>query len=212
MIELERELALDALAALVGQRAQHSYRLERLLLEIVSLLGVERENLERDFGVGHHQRDDGLRSELAHRLQPMVPVRRPVTVVTPDADNRIEKAPERLDDGHESFDVRLRRIPLVRRRLDAIDGQRGENRRGAAERLAVHRQRSASVLDDAGGKGADRRVLDVRRFRRAQPNRFSANALAPAHDLFLRHPEAFYSQGDGAHSAVGPCLARLSWE
>ena len=58
---------------------------------------------------------------------------------------RIEEAAERLDDRHQPLDVRVRRIALVRRRLDAVDRQRREHRRGAAERLAIGREHGAAV-------------------------------------------------------------------
>ena len=38
---------------------------------------------------------------------------------------------------HQPLDVRLGRIALIRRRLDPIDGQRRQNRRGAAEGLTI---------------------------------------------------------------------------
>ena len=51
---------------------------ERLLAQVVRLLGVERENLERDAGIGDEQRDHRAVPELLQRLQTMVAVGRPV--------------------------------------------------------------------------------------------------------------------------------------
>ena len=86
----------------------------------------------------------GLRAKLSHRLKPVIAVRRPIAVVLPDRDDRIEESAERLDHGHQPLDVRLGRIALIRRRLDAIDRQRSQDGRRAAERLTVGRQHGAS--------------------------------------------------------------------
>ena len=64
-------------STLVGERSEHSNRLERLFFEVVRFFRIQREYLEGDLRVRHDQRDDGLRAELAHRLKPMVAVRRP---------------------------------------------------------------------------------------------------------------------------------------
>jgi hypothetical protein len=48
----------SARTALLRQRARHSDRLERLLAQVVRLLGVQREDLEGDRRIGHEKRDD----------------------------------------------------------------------------------------------------------------------------------------------------------
>ena len=58
-------------------------------------------------------------------------------------------------DAHQPLDVRIRRIALVRRRLDAIDRQRDEQQRRAAERIAVAAEDRAAVLLDGGGELAE---------------------------------------------------------
>ena len=67
----------------------------------------------------------------------MVPVRRPVAIVFSDRDDRIEKTAELFDHVHQPLDVRLRRIALKRRRLDAIDRERGQQQPDSADRIPV---------------------------------------------------------------------------
>ena len=69
----------------------------------------------------------------------------------------IEKAAELGDDAFEFARVGVGKIALVGRRLDLVDGQRGEDQPMFAERLAVSRQHFAAVpvdgvlqLGDAG--------------------------------------------------------------
>src|SRR6185503_2317507 len=59
LLELEGVVGLSACTA-PGQRPCHPDRLERLLFHVVRLLGVERENLERDVGLRYEQAGDGL--------------------------------------------------------------------------------------------------------------------------------------------------------
>ena len=61
------------------------------------LLGVERQDLIGDVRFRDEQRDDGFRAETTHRLQPVIAVGRPVTVVVTNHDERIEKPIERFD-------------------------------------------------------------------------------------------------------------------
>ncbi len=67
---------------------------KRLLFEVVRLLGVQREDLEGDIGIGNEERDDGLGAQLAQRLKPVIPVRGPVPVALTNHDDRIEEAAE----------------------------------------------------------------------------------------------------------------------
>jgi len=104
LLELER--VVDLLSRLpVGERPRHPNGLQRLLLDVVRLFRIERKNLERDVGLGDQQADDALRTELPHRLQAMVAVRRPVAAVVPNHHDRIEKATDLLDDGHQALDM-----------------------------------------------------------------------------------------------------------
>ena len=80
-------------------------------------------------------------------------------VVVADGDDRIEEAADLFDDAHQPLDVRVRRIALVRRRLDAIDGQRDEQQRRAAERVAVARQNGAAVRFDVAHQPGRPRIV-----------------------------------------------------
>src|SRR5690606_38630373 len=51
-LELEGEVLLAGLRRFLGEDAVHADHLERLLLQVVRLLGVEREDLEGDLRVG----------------------------------------------------------------------------------------------------------------------------------------------------------------
>src|SRR5262249_40414572 len=46
---------------------------------------------------------------------------------------------------HQALDVRVRRVALIRRRLDAIDGQRGEQQRLSSEWIIVAGENRAAV-------------------------------------------------------------------
>src|SRR5207302_8034716 len=107
LLELER-VALLRVVGHLGERARHADRLERLLAQVVRLLGVERENLEGDLRIGHDERGDRADAELLQRLQTMVAVWRQVLAVVADGDDRIEEAADRLDDAHQPLDVRIR--------------------------------------------------------------------------------------------------------
>ena len=131
------------------------------------------------------QRDDRSRAELSHRLQAMVAVRRPVAVVLADRDDRIEKAAERLDHVHQPLDVRLRGIALKRRRLDAVDRQRGEQHRRPAERLAIRRQHHAAVGFDLSFERSRRRRVDISRVGGGQADGLGRRFLAASYCAFL---------------------------
>ena len=115
--------------------------------------------LKATSGSGRSSAIDGLRADLAQRLQTMVAVRRPVAVVLADGDDRIEKAAERLDDVHQPLHVRLRRIALEWRRLDAIDRQRRQEHRGAADRLTIRRQHGAAIRLNLSRQARNLRII-----------------------------------------------------
>jgi hypothetical protein len=112
----------------------------------VRLLGVERQDLERDVGSGtsERRRRCGRRASSA----PAAGGCRSASVLASSPRTTTigsRKRPIFSIDAHQPLDVRVRRIALVRRRLDAIDGQRAEQQRRAAERIAVARQDSALI-------------------------------------------------------------------
>ena len=160
-------------SALLRQRARHPDRLERLLAQVVRLLGVQREDLEGDRRIGHEQRDDRPDAELLQRLQPVVPVGREVAAVVTDRDNRIEKPPDRLDHAHQPLDVGVGRIALIRSRLHLVHRQRDQQQRRSAKRVAVAAQHGSAVGFDEAGQTVEsrfpaRRTSRQRRVRRRQ--------------------------------------------
>ncbi len=187
LIELECEGPLVAVLAGVCQRAQHADRLERLLLEVVRLLGIQRQDLERDLAIRHEQRDDRARAQGAQRLQSMIAIRRPVFVVLANGDDGIEKPAERLDDVHQTLDVRLRRVALKWCGLDPIDRQRGEQHRRPAERVAIRRQNGAAVALNLTHQGLEGGAIDNPCLRRRKPNRFRSGLLPTFDGPLLGH-------------------------
>ena len=124
----------------------------------------------------------GLRAEPPHRLQPVVAVGRPVAIVVADDDDRIEEAAELFDHRHQPLDVRIRRVALKRRRLDAIDRQRRRAaracRRTDRDRRRAPRRRRARRAPPAIGRAGARA-----RLRRRQADRRRRLLLSP--DCFL---------------------------
>ena len=96
----------------------------------------------------------------------MVAVRRQVLPVLAHRDDRIEEASDRFDHAHQPFDVRVGRIALVRRRFDAIDRQRDEQQRRAAERIAVAAHHGAAVRFDLGCEAIEIGSVGASGFRR----------------------------------------------
>ena len=104
-------------------------------------------------GVRHEQRDDGAMPEFFQRLQPVVAVRRPVAFVSVSTndDDGIEEDAHLFDHAHQAFDVRVRRIALIGRGRNPIDGQRHQEQRLPAHRIEIAREhRALALLDDAG--------------------------------------------------------------
>ena len=163
LLELDRELLLGSLVER-GERFGETHDLERALAEVVRLLGIEKENPVRDFGLGDDERDDGLRAELPKCAEPVVAVRR---LVLPfprwHGDHRIEESVERIDRLGETSDVCLGEIALERRRLDAIERERGEKLPVSAQWIAIGGEHGAIVVADGAG---ERRDGDRRRLAR----------------------------------------------
>src|SRR5207244_9995806 len=154
LLELER-VALLRVVGHLGERARHADGLERLLAQVVRLLGVERETLEGDLRVGHDERGDRADAELLQRLQTMVAVWRQVLAVVADGDDRIEEAADRLDDAHQPLDVRIRRIALVRRRLDLLYRKARQHDRLPAEWIVVATEHGAAIIFNLTGEAVD---------------------------------------------------------
>ena len=64
LLELEGKIDFPS-GFLFRERARHSNRLERLLLDVVRLLRVERKDLEGDLRFGTQQSNDTFRPKLA---------------------------------------------------------------------------------------------------------------------------------------------------
>ena len=90
-------------------------------------------------------------------------------------------------DRHQPLDVRVGRIALVRRRLDAGDRQRDDQQRLAAERIVVLPEDGAAFVLDLRRELVERAGGDLFGFRRRQPDG-PRRDLLPPDDLLLRHP------------------------
>src|SRR5437870_5170194 len=77
-LELERPLLLGARRLTLGEAPVHADDLERLLLEVVGLLDVEREDLVAHVGLHDEDRRNVSGLELGQHGAAMIPVRRPV--------------------------------------------------------------------------------------------------------------------------------------
>ena len=133
----------------------------------------------------------------------MIAVGRPVAVVLPHDDQRIEKAADLLDHRHQSLDVGLRRIALVRRRLDAVDRQRDDEHGAAAKRIAVLPEHRAAVRCDTRRKCCHLVAVDAADVDGVQSNRLRRHLLAPRRPLLLRHAQHY--------SAEQPLSVSNSW-
>ena len=98
----------------------------------------------------------------------MVAVWRQVLAVVADGDDRIEEAADRLDDAHQPLDVRIRRIALVRRRLDLLDRQRRQHDRLPAEWIVVPTEHGAAIVFNLTGEAVDLGAAGIPRLRGRQ--------------------------------------------
>ena len=147
----------------------------------------------------------------------MVAVRRPVPVVVPDEHDRIEEAADLLDHLHQPLDVRLRRIALIRRRLDAVDRQRRRAARRVPPNGSLYEPStappSASTCERQRRGRADRRR---RTPARREPDRFR-RCLLPARGLLLRPSiagglrSASPSVGDRGGPSGPPIRTSIHW-
>ena len=106
--------------------------------------GVEGEDLPGDLALGNDERGDGPRAEPAHRLQAVPAVRGPEALLRRgDRDHRVEKHSRAVEDVGELAVVRLRKVALEGRRLDALDRKNREDERVLPERIAVGTENEA---------------------------------------------------------------------
>jgi len=131
----------------------------------------------------------------------MVAVRREVLAALADDDDRIEEPADRLDDRHQPLDVRIRRVALIRRRLDAIDRQRREQQRRATERVAVTADDSAAVGVNLLGEAVDVGAAGLACLLRAEPDGCGSDFLAADRLFAWRHARMIpLLEGNPIHS------------
>src|SRR5713101_7996669 len=148
-LELERVVLLAARRLIGHEAAVHADDLERFLLEVVGLLGVERQDLEGDLVLRHEDGRDHCRLELAEHGAAVVAVGRPVEAgLGRHDDDGVDEAVDLLDDVLEALDVGRRQIALIRRRLHLGHGQQAEDLPVVADRLAIERERAAAIPFD----------------------------------------------------------------
>ena len=154
-LELKRVVVLPASRLFSGEAPVHADHLEGLFLEVVRLLRVEREDLERDLGLGHEDGGDHLGLELGEHGAPVIAVRRPVeTRAGRHHDDRIDEAVDLLHDLLEPLRVGRREVALVRRGLDLVQGQEAEDLPVLPHGIAVDGERPPAVaLDLLGERG-----------------------------------------------------------
>ena len=137
-LEFRGELRLARLRLPLDQAARHADHLEAAILEVVRLLGVEREDAIRERLVRRDERDDLPQAEHLRRRQPMAAIRRPEpAILAAHHDERIEERAGLVDLGAEALDVRGRQVALKGSGLHGVERQRGEQQRAPAERLVI---------------------------------------------------------------------------
>src|SRR5882724_1533048 len=147
--ELKRPRLLGGLGLLLHERPVHADDLERLLLEVVRLLDVERENLEDHRRLDDQDDRDEVGLELVEDRAPVVAVRRPVdSRPGRDHDDRVHEPVEALDRLGEALDMGRREIALVGAHLALGAGQQTEELPVIADGLLVERQDPAAVALD----------------------------------------------------------------
>ena len=155
-LELDRELPLRAIVER-RERLGEPHDLERPLAQVVRLLGVEQQDAMRHLGLGHDEGHDRPRAKRAHRTEPVVAVRRPIDAAAGGhSDDGIEEAVELIDRTGKSGDVCLGEIALKGSRLDAVEGERGEDLPVAAEWIAIDREHGATIVGDRARERLDR--------------------------------------------------------
>src|SRR6266545_1151630 len=153
--ELKRPLLLRAPGLPLRQPPIHPDHLERLLLQVVGLLDVQRQDLISDLGLDHQDRGQVLGLELREHRAPVVAVGRPVDAgARRQGDDGIHESVELLHRFGQALDVRRRQVTLIRARLHAIEGQEAEDLPVLADGVAIERQHVPAVSLDLLGERA----------------------------------------------------------
>src|SRR5947199_4673700 len=181
-LELERPLLLGGLPLFLGEGAVHADDLERLLLEVVRLLDVEREDLENHLGLHDDNGRNEVRFQLVEDGAPVVAVGRPVdSGARRDDHDRIDEPIEALDRLGEALDVGRREVALVRAGLALGPGQEAEDLPVPADGLLVERQDPTAVSLDLRRKLSRRagRFVVSHWFSSREPSIPDLAAVAP---------------------------------
>ena len=180
-LELKRVVVLPRLRLFLGEAAVHADHLEGLFLEVVRLLRIEREDLERDLGLGDEDGGDHLGLELGEHRAPVVAVRRPVEA-RPGRhhDDRIDEAVDLLHDLLQPLRVGRREVALVRRGLDLVHRQEAEDLPVLPHGIAVDGERPPAVALDLLGERGHRLHGLVAVWKHAPPRHGSRLCPTPA--------------------------------
>jgi hypothetical protein len=122
--ELGGERRFGARGFALREVARHAHHLQRLVLQVVRLFRVQREDAVGKRLVGGDQHGELLEAEHLRGRQSMAPVRRPeTTVLAPHDDERIEEGGGRLDRSRKTLGVCRRQIALEGCRLHGAERQ-----------------------------------------------------------------------------------------
>src|SRR5262249_15932285 len=124
LLEFQRVARLGRVVE-ARELARHADDFERLLAQVVRLLGIEREDLIRGGLLRHEDRRDAFGAERAHRREAVMAVGRPVEravfgFLRAHGDDRIEKAPQLADDIFQPAPRRGGKIATIGRWLRLI--------------------------------------------------------------------------------------------
>ena len=145
----------------LGEIARHADHLEAAVLEVVGLLGVEREDAVGEGFVRGDERRDLLESEHLGGGQAMAAVGRPQPpVLAAHHDQGIQKRRGLLDRHGQALGVRRRQVALEGRRLHGRERQARQQQRPPAERLAIGADRRAAGGAHQLREFGDRRIIE----------------------------------------------------
>src|SRR5207344_184822 len=92
LLEIVGEVLLGLARAFLEEVAENADHLEGLVLQVVRLLRVKREDLPGHLALRYNERRDRFRAEPAHRRQAMAAVWRPKAVLRRrDGNDRVQK-------------------------------------------------------------------------------------------------------------------------
>src|SRR6266480_1189216 len=111
--QVEGEIGFLTRAIFLEQTTINTCDFQRSLLQVVSFLSVQRQDLPGEFDVGSNERRNRLCAKPTHRFEPVTAVRRPETAVgRRDADDRIQKRSCFLYYSRKLLMMRVRKVAL----------------------------------------------------------------------------------------------------